>query len=232
MEPWLIGAVVCVGLIATSFAMWLIVRRMRPASVVVDRIIIIGGNALAILTGLICAVFLPGGDGASADRKPPEPSWSQPAPEQPTAEVTSSPPASEVNADAVRHDDFDKFVTGVDEITIGDGNKFDLDSGRLNQADTDNDVWLSFASLQYGRQYRMDDTVRVGWINNDDLPDCAGRADFGEKLGQRISLHDEDHDWKTHSVCVRTTSGRWMLLRVLEGNRGAVDHRFRYGLLR
>lgn len=191
-------------------------------------------------TDSVCGKGIHGGrvnDGQSPEVRERAPGTDFTAPDKERSSQSPLDAAPYESGDASRYAEFDKFLSSVDEIAVGDGNGVDLDSGRLNQTDSAADVRLSFARLEYGAQHGMSSRVRVGWIANDELPDCAGRANLDGDLDQAFGLiprwgEKEAPQWDTHSVCIYTTSGQWMLLRVLEGRGGTSDFRFRYGPLK
>lgn len=235
MERWLIGAAIFVGVVALSLIVTLVVRWRSTSDATTDRVIMIAGTGVAILASLATAVLLgsEGGDPKTLRDSNPTASESQavvqPPDEEPSLPTSAPAVTPHESGESDQHSEFDKFLSNVDEITVGEGNRFDLDSGRLNEPGNSADVRLSFSQLNFGAQYRMSSKVRAGWIDNLDLPDCAGRARLKPAT---VPLSPTHGDWETESVCVHTTSGQWMLLRVLEGKLGASDVRFRYGPLR
>ncbi|MEU9305783.1 hypothetical protein [Streptomyces sp. NPDC048269] len=233
MAPWLVALIVFLALVVVAVVVGLVVRSLRPSHTTVDRVIMIGGTALAALSGIITAVVLPDADRPSAsvsERELPVPG---PSPTQwaggPFSPQPASPSASpDARAGSDPYADVDALLTGVDEVTLAHKSRFDLDSGRLNQLGSD-DFQLDFGMLLFGEENHLSSKVEMGWIDNIDLPDCAGRARL-ESRPKWLSLMPRN--WQMRSICVRTTTGRWAVVRVVNGLGGASDFRIRFGFLK
>ncbi|MFD3565985.1 hypothetical protein [Streptomyces sp. NPDC058667] len=192
------------------------------------------------LTGLIIVIgVLIGGFSVLAvvlkdndDGKTPAPDFSTvTANPQPTA---SRQPSAEPSPEQDPLTALDEHLTGIFEITVGDGNTLDIEGQRLDAPGAVAEFRLDFGRLFFETTTKnVAQNVGIGWIDNRDVPACENRA----RLEDRKVLHLSDGDHQTQSVCVLTSSGKWALLQVAEtkpssAGIGIGDVRFRVGYLK
>ncbi|MFJ3505688.1 hypothetical protein [Streptomyces sp. NPDC090135] len=199
-------------------------RRSRVAPVLITVLAIALVVCVATIAVLIAGMDKNKETAAAPGTSVPSPTSSLPASEPPpsSAPASAAPatsPAPAVTSPAPGDNDdprraLDKHLTGIYEITVSDGNTLDIDTQSLNAPNRqDNELLLHYGTLltttdAVGRPLNQD--VRLGLIDDKDVPRCAQRARLVRPQDIGLDLLQSRADV---SVCVFTSQKRWAVLQ-------------------
>ncbi|MFB7470065.1 hypothetical protein [Kitasatospora sp. NPDC056184] len=160
--------------------------------------------ALAAL-GVGVSLFQRGDGEHPARPEPPTAAAASPPPSGPSRTAGGSPapatPGPAVHA-------FDRYLTGIADITVGDDNLLELDTMAVVPSGTPGaDLRLDSGRLFHGAREKLDDQG-IGIIDNADIPNCSTRTQLVEGKVDLDALPGDQ------SICVKTSQGRWVLLRI------------------
>ncbi|MFI6415398.1 hypothetical protein [Streptomyces sp. NPDC050585] len=134
----------------------------------------------------------------------------------PTTKPTPANPAPTPNDEDPRRA-LDKYLTGVFEITLSDGNALDIDGQTLHAPQAQDNEFLLYRDPVEGpvivnfnlSTERPNPGVKLGLINSKDLPQCAKRTRLVPE-GTPISVNGGDVN---DHACVFTSEKRWALVQ-------------------
>lgn len=198
-------------------------RRWRVLAAVATVLVLVG-------SGVAIGIWATREDGPSvAGTQGPaslSPPVSRPTPQEtspPSSAPTTPPatPASTAPAPAPAPDDtrrtLDKYLIGVYEITVSDGNALDIDAQTLNAPRPQDNEFVFYDDPLHGPSIinmnmtteRPNPDIKLGLLDSKDVPQCAKRTRLTPEAGS-ISLTGGDPD--THA-CIFTSGKRWALVQ-------------------